>query len=82
MDGLEQSGKLALGRLLVQQPPLTPSVASRSAHELGYNVTFVTDAMTDMSEAAHRRALDLIFPRLGESGTTEELLAFVDKHRA
>ena len=25
MDDLEQSGKLALGRLLVQQPPLSPN---------------------------------------------------------
>lgn len=55
---------------------------ARNAHELGFNVALVTDAMTDMSEDAHRRSIELIFPRLGETGTTDELLALLDKHGA
>ena len=55
---------------------------ARQAHELGFNVALVTDAMTDMSDAAHRRSTELIFPRLGETGTTDELLALLDKHGA
>ena len=55
---------------------------ARQAHELGYNVTLITDAMTDLSDEAHRRSVELIFPRLGETGTTDELLALLDKHGA
>jgi nicotinamidase-related amidase len=55
---------------------------ARHAHELGFNVALVTDAMTDMSEEAHRRSTELIFPRLGETATTDELLALLDKHGA
>lgn len=55
---------------------------ARQAHELGFNVALVTDAMTDMSKEAHRRSIDLIFPRIGETGTTEELLQLLDRHGA
>lgn len=55
---------------------------ARQAHELGFNVALVTDAMTDMNDEAHRRSTELIFPRLGETGTTDELLALLDKHGA
>lgn len=55
---------------------------ARQAHELGFNVALVTDAMTDMSEDAHRRSIDLIFPRLGETGTTRELLELLQAHGA
>lgn len=53
---------------------------ARQAHELGFNVALVTDAMTDMSEDAHRRSVELIFPRLGETGTTDEFLRLLEKH--
>ncbi len=48
---------------------------ARDAYERDYNLTFASDAMTDSSAAAHERAVELIFPRLGEVGTTEEILA-------
>ena len=48
---------------------------ARSAYEHGYNVTLVTDAMTDMSAEAHRHSIEVIFPRLGETGTMDEVLA-------
>ncbi|MFC8533846.1 isochorismatase family protein [Streptomyces sp. NPDC057249] len=47
---------------------------ARSAHEHGYHVTLATDAMTDMSGEAHDNSVRLIFPRLGETGTTDEIV--------
>ena len=41
---------------------------ARHAHELGFNVTLATDAMTDMSAEAHTNSVARIFPRLGETG--------------
>jgi nicotinamidase-related amidase len=55
---------------------------ARQAHELGFNVALITDAMADMSEEGHRRSVELIFPRLGETGTTGDLLALLDKNGA
>jgi nicotinamidase-related amidase len=48
---------------------------ARDAWERSYNLTFASDAMTDRDADAHDRALRLIFPRIGEIGTTEEVLA-------
>jgi nicotinamidase-related amidase len=48
---------------------------ARDAFERGFNLTFAADAMTDLSIDAHDRALNIIFPRLGEIGTTAEILA-------
>lgn len=48
---------------------------ARDAWERSYNITFASDAMTDMNADAHERSLSIIFPRIGEIGTTEEILA-------
>ena len=50
---------------------------ARYAHELGFHVTLATDAMTDMSREAHDNSVTRIFPRLGETGTTKEILALL-----
>ena len=47
---------------------------ARSAYDLGYNVVFVTDAMTDRDADSHRHCMEKIFPRLGEADTTENVL--------
>jgi nicotinamidase-related amidase len=47
---------------------------ARDAWERSYNLAFAVDAMTDMNADAHDRALKIIFPRIGELGTTEEIL--------
>lgn len=47
---------------------------ARQAHELGYNVTLVTDAMSDTSAEAHANSTTRIFPMIAETGTREELL--------
>ncbi|MEI9931349.1 MAG: isochorismatase family protein [Rhizomicrobium sp.] len=52
---------------------------ARFAQELGYNVTLASDAMTDMSPEAHDNSIKRIFPRLGETGTTAEIVALVEK---
>lgn len=55
---------------------------ARHAHELGFNVTLATDAMTDLSLEAHDRSLKLIFPRLGELGTSQEIAGHLQGDRA
>ncbi len=47
---------------------------ARDASVRGYNLTFATDAMTDMHQSAHDHSISLIFPRIGETGTTEEII--------
>jgi nicotinamidase-related amidase len=47
---------------------------ARDAWERSYNLTFASDAMTDTNADAHDRALRIIFPRIGEIGTTAEIL--------
>jgi nicotinamidase-related amidase len=55
---------------------------ARFAHELGFNVTFAVDAMTDMNLDAHTNSIARIFPRLGETGTTQDVLDLLEKSRA
>ncbi len=47
---------------------------ARDAWERSYNLTFASDAMTDTVKEAHERALQIIFPRIGEIGTVDEIL--------
>ena len=51
---------------------------ARHAYELGFNVTLVIDAMTDTNMDAHTNSITRIFPRLGETGNTDELIAMLD----
>jgi nicotinamidase-related amidase len=47
---------------------------ARSAYDLGYNVVLVVDAMTDRDGDAHRHSVEKIFPRLGQTDTTDNVL--------
>jgi nicotinamidase-related amidase len=47
---------------------------ARDAYELGYNQTFAVDAMTDLFEDAHQRAVERIFPRMGEVDTADAIV--------
>ncbi|MDB5271978.1 MAG: Isochorismatase family protein YecD [Chitinophagaceae bacterium] len=47
---------------------------ARAASELGYNISFAVDAMTDRNPEAHQNSLSLVFPRLGEQGTTADII--------
>jgi nicotinamidase-related amidase len=52
---------------------------ARAAYERGFNVSFAGDAMTDMVAAAHENSLNVIFPRLGEVGTTDAIIELLAK---
>lgn len=50
---------------------------ARQAYESGWHVTLAIDAMTDINADAHINSLTRVFPKLGESGTTEEILVLL-----
>jgi len=54
---------------------------ARAAHEHGYHVVLVTDAMTDRDAGAHDNSVERIFPKLGETGTTAEVLELLEGTR-
>jgi nicotinamidase-related amidase len=45
----------------------------RSAYDLGYNVVLVVDAITDGDAEMHRHSVERIFPRIGETATTDSV---------
>ncbi len=47
---------------------------ARQAYEAGFNVTIAIDAMTDLRREAHDYSIRNVFPRLGETGTTQEII--------
>ncbi|MHC1479602.1 cysteine hydrolase family protein [Frateuria aurantia] len=47
---------------------------ARQAFELGFNVTLAVDAMTDTRPEAHDYSIHRVFPRLGETGSTQAVL--------
>ncbi|WP_406329585.1 hydrolase [Streptomyces sp. NBC_00203] len=53
--------------------------SARAAHEHGYHVTLATDAMSDIDIETHRNSVERIFPRLGETGTTAEIVELLAK---
>ena len=50
---------------------------ARQAYEHGLHVTVATDAVTDLNPVTHDNSVANIFPRLGETGTTDEILALL-----
>lgn len=50
---------------------------ARQAYEAGFHVTLAIDAMTDMVAEVHENSVTRIFPKLGETGTTAEILALL-----
>jgi nicotinamidase-related amidase len=50
---------------------------ARSAYDYGYHVVLVVDAMTDRDADSHRVSVEKIFPRLGETDTTNNVLKFL-----
>ena len=47
---------------------------ARSAHDYGYNVVVIVDAITDRSADAHDHCMQRIFPRMSETATTADVL--------
>ncbi|MBB5341756.1 cysteine hydrolase [Tunturiibacter gelidoferens] len=83
--GLEEHlKKLGVTQVVVAGVATSSGIEStaRQAHENGFNVTLAVDAMTDMNLDAHINSITRVFPRLGETGTTKEIVALLDSTRA
>ena len=52
-------------------------VTARQAYEFGFNVTLATDAMTDSRADAHAWSVAQVFPRIGETGATREIITLM-----
>lgn len=50
---------------------------ARQAYEHGFNVTLALDAMTAMQMEAHEYSIKHVFPRVGETGTAQEVVALL-----
>jgi nicotinamidase-related amidase len=55
---------------------------ARQAYEQGFNVTLALDAMTDLREEAHDYSIRNVFPRLGETGSTHEIISLLTERSA
>jgi nicotinamidase-related amidase len=54
---------------------------ARQAYEAGFNVTLAVDAMADRHAEMHDHSIARVFPRLGETGTTDDILRLLDSDR-
>ncbi|MDB5527062.1 MAG: isochorismatase hydrolase [Devosia sp.] len=54
---------------------------ARQAYEAGFNVTLALDAMLDTNPEAHAAAVKFTFPRLGETGSSADIIALLDQNR-
>ena len=52
---------------------------ARQAYEQGFHVTVALDAIADVSKEAHGYSIRNIFPRLGETGSTQEIISLLMK---
>ena len=52
---------------------------ARQAYEQGFNVTLALDAMTDLRAEAHEYSIRNVFPRVGESGSTQEIVSLLER---
>lgn len=55
---------------------------ARQAYEHGFNVTLALDAMTDGRPEAHNYSIKHVFPRLGETGTVQDIIDLLDTRGA
>jgi len=54
---------------------------ARTASEFGYNITFASDATTDMNASAYEHSIDRIFPRMGEVDVTDNIIAELEERQ-
>ncbi len=52
---------------------------ARQAYEQGFNVTLAIDGMTDIREEAHQYSIRNVFPRVGETGSTKEIISLLER---
>ena len=78
--GLEERlQKLGVTQVVITGIATSVGVEStaRDAHERGFHVAVVGDAITDGDLDAHEHSLTQVFPQIGEIGTTDEVLALL-----
>ena len=79
--GLEEHlKKLGVTQVVIAGVATSAGIEStaRHAHELEFNVTLAVDAMTDINADAHINSVTRVFPRIGETGTTEEIINLLE----
>ena len=54
-------------------------VTARQAYELGFNIAFPIDAMTDIAADAHTYSVTRVFPKIGETGTADEIISILKR---
>ncbi|WP_327399058.1 cysteine hydrolase [Streptomyces sp. NBC_01288] len=54
---------------------------ARSASDHGYHVVLATDAMGDPDPDSHRHSVERVFPKLGETASTAEVVDMVEATR-
>jgi nicotinamidase-related amidase len=52
---------------------------ARAGHDHGYHVVLATDAMADPDPDLHRHSVERVFPKLGETATSAEIIEFADR---
>ena len=52
---------------------------ARQAYEQGFNVSLALDAMTDVREEAHQYSIRNVLPRVGETGSTKEIISLLER---
>ena len=52
---------------------------ARQAWEQGFHVSLALDAMTDIREEAHAYSIRNVFPRVGETGSTQEVISLLER---
>lgn len=52
---------------------------ARQAYEAGFNVTLALDAMADSRPGAHDHSIVNVFPRLGETGTADDIISMLER---
>jgi nicotinamidase-related amidase len=55
---------------------------ARQAYEQGFHVTLALDAMTDVRKEAHENSIKNVFPRLGETGSTLDIISLLKNRSA
>ncbi|MEI9803213.1 MAG: isochorismatase family protein [Pseudolabrys sp.] len=71
--------KLGVTQVVISGISTSSGVEStaRQAYEHGFNVTLAIDAMTDLNPDTHINSVTRIFPKLGETGTAQEIVDLI-----
>ncbi|NKJ00949.1 cysteine hydrolase [Novosphingobium sp. SG707] len=55
---------------------------ARAAYERGYNLTIAVDAVADRDQTAHDYSMSRVFPRIGQTATSADILAALAQRQA